>query len=167
MNASSCFKSAQFLIYHPLVQNPLLETPSPPSVHLPKSLDDSMDDPGDLQSSQLPVHGGGGSTASDLPPDHSQSFQTFPSTYLSLPPSSSSPSKPITFPDTPSAPAAPSRPQRIRRPRYEWMPEQWAVPHCCKQIREPTSAKLHALQLCQSVLLLSQPVLYVLFCPSA
>ena len=94
----------------------LLETPSPPFVRLPETLDDSMDDLGDLQSSQLPVHGGGGSTASDLPPVRSQTPQTPPSTYLSLPPSSPSPSKPITLPDTPPAPAAPSHPQGIRKP---------------------------------------------------
>ena len=128
----------------------LLETPSPPSVRLPETLDDSMDDLGDLQSSQLPVHGGGGSTASDLPPVRSQSPQTPPSTYLSLPPSSPSPPKPISLPDTPPAPAAPSRPQRIRRPRSEWM---------------PASAKLHALQLRGKLLFLRFFGLFVLFCP--
>ena len=93
----------------------LLEAPSPPSVRLPETLDDSMDDLGDLQSSQLPVHGGGGSTASDLPPVRSQSPQTPPSTYFSHPPSSPLPSKPITLSDTPPAPAAPSRPQHITK----------------------------------------------------
>jgi hypothetical protein len=32
------------------------------------------------------------------------------------------------------------RPQRIRGPRSEWMPDQWTVPQCYKQIREPTPA---------------------------
>ena len=40
----------------------------------------------------------------------------------------------------PLAPAALSRPQHIRRPRSEWMPKQWAVPHRYKQIRDPTPA---------------------------
>ena len=120
--------------------NSLLETPSPSSVCLPETLDDSMNDLGDLQSSQLPVHGGGGSTASDLPPVCSQSLQTPPSTYLSLPPLSPSPSKPITIPDTPPLPAAPSHPQCITGPRSEQLPEQWAVPHNYEQIKEHTPA---------------------------
>jgi hypothetical protein len=34
----------------------------------------------------------------------------------------------------------PPRPQRLRRPRDEWLPEQWAVPDRYKQPREPTPA---------------------------
>jgi hypothetical protein len=56
-----------------------------------------------------------------LPPSHTPSFAS---------PSSPTPS--------PLPTAAPSRPQHLRRPRDEWLPEQWAVPDRYKQPREPT-----------------------------
>jgi transposase InsO family protein len=141
----------------------LLETPSPPLMHLPETLDDFTDDLGDLGRSQMPVHGGDGSTASEQPsvrttahqhtpvcsaasPQRPVRSQTPPSTYLSLPPSSPSPSPPRaispppTPPIVPAPPALHSRPQRNKRPRSEWLPEQWAVPQRYRQIREPTPA---------------------------
>src|SRR6266702_3400400 len=97
---------------------PLIETP--PVFHtLPDISDEALDVPTD---SQMPVHGGDGSTASDLPsvpsisppspPHHSQSP---PSTYHSLPPTTPSPAPPPAH--LPLPPPAPIRPQHLRRPR--------------------------------------------------
>ena len=143
----------------------LLETPSPPIVRLPETLDDFTDNLGDSGRSQLPVHGGDGSSASEQPPvrpsvsqqppicpsapqQHPAHSAPLPSTHLSVPPPSPSPSPPRAISPPPTPPinpaplALPSRPQRIKRPRSEWLPEQWAVPQRCKQIREPTPAIL-------------------------
>ena len=114
--------------------NSLLE-PSPPSAHLPDTFMDALDDAG---HSQQPVHGGDESTPSVQPSVHSQTppstpvFHTAPS---SIPPSVS----PFSSP-SPVTPDAPSCPQCHRRPREEWVTEQWAVPQRYKQIRHPTPA---------------------------
>jgi hypothetical protein len=95
--------------------------------------------------SQKLVHGGDGSTTSDLPsappiwpPSSSVHPHTPPSTYHSLPPD-------IPLPTTPPArfpppPLATPCPQRLRCPRDQWLPEQWAVPDRYKLPREPTPA---------------------------
>src|SRR5258708_9691356 len=118
----------------------LFESPSPPA-HLPIMLDSTLDDCNKLERSQQPVHGGDGPTASDQTSVRSETPQ---STYLSLPAPSASPpvhsSPPHTPPTAPSPLAPPSRPQHTRRPISEWLPEQWAVPQCYRQIREPTPA---------------------------
>jgi hypothetical protein len=118
----------------------LLESPSPP-IHLPTILDDILDVCDDEEVSQQPVHGGDGSTMSDQSSVHSE---TPHSLYLSLSPCSPSPPAPASPssipPIAPAPPAPPTRPQRIRRPRSEWLPEQWAVPNHYRQIREPTPA---------------------------
>ena len=69
-NFDECFFMLQkHSVPHLLPPQPdsFLETPSPPFVHLPETLDDSMDGLSDTGSSQMPVHGGDGSTVSDLP----------------------------------------------------------------------------------------------------
>ena len=67
--------------------------------------------------------------------------KTPPSTYLSLPSSSALPPALASPPTTPPiAPAPPACPQHTRRPRSEWLAEQWAIPQCYRQIREPTPA---------------------------
>ena len=118
----------------------LLESPTPP-VHLPTTLDSVLDDCDDLALSQQPVHGGDGSTVSD---QSSVCHETPPSTYLLLPHPSASPpalaSPPTTPPIAPAPPAPPARPQCTRRPRSEWLAEQWAIPQHYRQIREPTPA---------------------------
>ena len=125
----------------------LLETPSPPFVHLPENLDDSIDDLGDPGSSQMPVHGGDGSTVSDLPsvlpgtpPSSPSIHHPSPSPLRPIPSPAASPipAPSHTPPPAPSAP--PSRPQHQKRPRSEWLSEQWAVPQRYKQIREPAPA---------------------------
>ena len=118
----------------------LLESPSPP-VHLSAMLDSDLDDFDNLEVSQQPVHGGDGSTGSD---QSSVRLETPPSTYLSLPGPSASPpvlaSPPSTPPIAPAPLTPPAHPQHIRRPRSEWLPEQWAIPQHYRQIREPTLA---------------------------
>src|SRR6266702_3595397 len=121
--------------------NSLLETPTT-TLSLPDISEEFFNTHTD---SQKPVHGGDGSTASDLPsvppillpitPVHSHSP---PSMYHSLPPSTPSPSTPPAH--RPPIPPPPSRPQRLRRPRDEWLSEQWAVPDRYKQPRERTPA---------------------------
>ena len=54
------------------------------------------------------------------------------------PPALASP--PSTPPLAPAPPAPPACPQCIRRLRSEWLPDQWAIPECYRQIREPTPA---------------------------
>jgi len=112
----------------------LLVTPSPTFVHLPEALDNLTDDLENFRDSQKPVHGGDGSAVADLP---SVRFQSSPPSSPLLPSVATLPApSPIATP-----PPAPSlRPQRIRRPRSEWMPDQWTVPQRYKQIREPTPA---------------------------
>ena len=112
----------------------LLE-PSPPVVHLPDTLDELLDDP---DHSQQSVHGGDGSMSSELPSPRSQS-PVSPSFYQTAP-TSSSPSVSASPTPAPVAQPAPSRPQRHRRPREEWLSDQWKVPPRYKQIREPTPA---------------------------
>ena len=122
----------------------LLETPSIPT-HLPEMLDDPLDD---SDGSQVPVHGGGGPIASDLPPVRPQSppstpFHSFAPSIHSSPSHPSTASLPSAPPSTepPSPPPiAPTCPQRSRRPREEWMHEQWTVPLRYRQPREPTPA---------------------------
>src|ERR1700733_3618656 len=127
----------------------LLEMPLTTS-SLPDMLDGDLDAP---PVPQKPVHGGDGSTGSDLPsvphisppsaPVHPQTPLT---TYHSLPPDPTSPvlpparpSSPLPAPARPSPPLpAPSCPQRLRCPRDQWMPEQWGVPDRYKLPREPT-----------------------------
>ena len=116
----------------------LLETPSPSFVQLPEALDDVTDDLNDFGDSQKPVHGGDGSTVSDLPSVRSQSPPPASPSLPSVNPSSTP--SPIATPPPAPPPAISLRPQRIRRPRSEWMPDQWAVPQRYKQIREPTPA---------------------------
>ena len=119
----------------------LLETPLAPS-SLPNIYDEVMGTPDAPNAPQKPVHGGDGSTASDLPyvtpispPSPPVCSQTPPSTYHSLPPAPS----PSPAPAQPSPPL-PARPKRSRRPRDEWLPEQWSIPDRYKQPREPTPA---------------------------
>jgi hypothetical protein len=119
----------------------LLETPTVISL-LPDLVDNVLDAPFD---SQKPVHGGDGSTASDLPsappishPSPSVHPHTPPSTYHSLPPDTPLPATPPA--GFPLPPPATPRPQRLRRPRDQWLPEQWAVPDRYKLPREPTPA---------------------------
>jgi hypothetical protein len=95
--------------------------------------------------SQKLVHGGDGSTASDLPsappispPSPSVHPHTPPSTYHSLPPDTPLPATPPAHFHLP--PPATPRPQRLRHPRDQWLPEQWAVPDRYKLPREPTPA---------------------------
>ena len=76
-------------------------------------------------SSELP------SAIPETPTSHSF-FQTAPT--------SSSPSISPSPSPSPSIEAPGLRPQRQRRPREEWLSEQWTVPHRYKQIREPTPA---------------------------
>src|ERR1700744_2894599 len=90
--------------------DPLLETPLT-SCTLPDIFDDVLDAP---FVPQKPVHGGDGSTASDLPyvtpilpPSPPVCSQTPPSTYPSLPPAPS----PSPAPPQPSPPL-PARPKR-------------------------------------------------------
>ena len=119
----------------------LLESPCPPHTSLPQTLDNDLDDLDTTDSSQMSAYGGDGSNISD---QTSVRSETPPSTYLSLPPQLSSSSthepSPPTSPTAPAAPARSLRPQRAKRPRSEWLPEQWAVPQRYKQIREPTPA---------------------------
>src|SRR6201999_396489 len=68
---------------------------------------------------------------SSLPPA-SLIFQTAPMSAPASPTSSPEPSR-VALPP-------PTHPQRTRRPRDEWLPEQWAVPQRYKQIREPPPA---------------------------
>src|SRR6266702_3363115 len=117
--------------------NSLLETPTT-TLSLPDLSEEFFDT---HTHSQKPVHGGDGSTASDLPsvppilpPIASVHSHSPPSMYHSLPPSTPSPSPP------PPIRPPPSCPQCLRRPRDEWLSEQWAVPDCYKQPREPTPA---------------------------
>ena len=120
--------------------NKMAMAPSPP-VHLPAMLDSILDDLDDLEVSQQPVHGGDGSTGSTGSDQSSVHSITPPSTYLALPPASVSPPTLDSPPSTPPAPPVPpAHPQRNRRPRSEWLPEQWAIPQCYRQIREPTPA---------------------------
>jgi len=87
----------------------LLESPTPP-VHLPTTLDSVLDDCDDLELSQQPVHGEGGSTVSDQSSVH---HEMPPSTYLLLPPPSASPPALASPPSTPLiAPAPPTPPAR-------------------------------------------------------
>jgi hypothetical protein len=104
----------------------LLETSSPPFVHLPENLDDSIDDLGDPGSSQKPVHRGDGSTVSDLPSVRPGTPPSSPSIHhpspspprpIPSPAASTIPAPSHTPPPAPSAP--PSRPQRQKRPRSE------------------------------------------------
>ena len=69
------------------------------------------------------------------PPSPPVCSETPPSTYHSLPPAPS----PSPAPAHPSPPL-PARPKRSRCPRDEWLPEQWSIPDCYKQPREPTPA---------------------------
>jgi transposase InsO family protein len=112
-------------------------------VHLPESLDYTMND---SPSSQKPVHGGDVPTCSELPSAHPEDITAPPSRPVTPPspaqfqtaPSSSTQSisaspSPASSPVHP--PLAPSRPQRNRRPRTEWLSEQWTVP---QHYRQPT-----------------------------
>jgi hypothetical protein len=119
----------------------LLEMPPVISL-LPDLADDVLDTPFHLQK---PVHGGDGSTASDLPsappmlpPDPSVHPHTPPSTYHSLPPDTPLPATPPARFHLP--PPATPHPQRLRCPRNQWLPEQWAAPDRYKLPREPTPA---------------------------
>src|SRR6266568_4582288 len=121
--------------------NSLLETPTT-TLSLPDLSEEFFDTHTD---SQKPVHGGDGSTASDLPsvppilpPITSVHSHSPPSMYHSLPPSTPSPSTPPAH--RPPIPPPPSCPQCLRHPRDEWLSEQWAVPDHYKQPREPTPA---------------------------
>ena len=79
-----------------------------------------------------------------LPPESDQSSVCSKSPYLSLPAPSALPSilaSPLCTPSlAPAPPAPPAHPQHIRRPRSEWLPDQWAIPQHYRQIREPTPA---------------------------
>ena len=115
----------------------LLESPPPP-LQLPALLDSILDEDDDLTASQQPDHGEDVYTESD---QSSVCSKSPPSTYLSLPAPSASPPALASPPSTPPlAPAPPARPQHIRRPRSEWLPDQWAIPQHYRQIREPTPA---------------------------
>jgi Reverse transcriptase (RNA-dependent DNA polymerase) len=110
-----------------------LVKPSPPIVQLPDTFDDALDD-SDL--SQQPVHGGDGSVRSELPfarPESPPSPSVFHTAATSSSPPASTPPTPA-----PMVEPAPSHPQRQRRPREEWLTEQWTVPLRYRQIREPT-----------------------------
>ena len=122
----------------PPLPSPRLESllePSPPVVQLPDILDDALDD---SNCSQQPVHGGEKPMHSEQPPVRPETppspsfFMTAPT--LSSPPVSSS-SSPAPVIEPP-----PTRPQRHRRPREEWLSEQWVVPERYRQFREPTPA---------------------------
>ena len=117
--------------------------PSHIPVHLPENLEDNL---GDTVSSQKPVHGGDVPACSELPsacPEDTSAAPSRPSTppspaqFHTAPPLStpsiSSSSSPAPSPAQP--PPAPTRPQRNRRPRAEWLPEQWTVP---QHYRQPT-----------------------------
>jgi hypothetical protein len=123
----------------------LLETPPVISL-LPDIVDDVLEAPFD---SQKPVHGGDGSTASDLPsappispPSPSVHPHTPPSTYHLLLPDTPLPATPPAH--FPLPPPATPRPQRLRRPRDQWLPEQWAIPDCYKLPREPTPVVVYS-----------------------
>jgi hypothetical protein len=138
MNTSSCFRSILHLNCHPPRPQSLLESPHP-TLQLHALLDSILDEDDDPEASQQPVHGGDGSTESNQSFVHSE---TPPSTYLSLPVPSVSPpplASPLSTPPLAPAPLL-VRPQCIRRPRSEWLPDQWAIQQHYKQIREPTPA---------------------------
>ena len=119
----------------------LLE-PSPPSIHLPDIFDDTSEQP---NHSQLPVYGGDSPIGSEQPPIRSQSppspimFHTAPMSSSSSTSSSSSDLDPPPVP-VPIAAPAPSHPQCQRCPREQWYSEQWAVPQCYIQMRNPEPA---------------------------
>ena len=103
----------------------LLESPPPP-LQLPALLDSILDEDDDLIASHQPDHGGDVSTESS---QSSVRFKTPPSTYMSLSEPSASPPALASPPSSPpSSPAPPPHPQSIRRPRSEWLPDQWAIP---------------------------------------
>src|SRR6266404_4258343 len=109
----------------------------PPTVSLlPELLDDALDPPEDPQKSN---HGGDWSTASDQPSvpfisplSPSTPSQSTPSTYISFPPHTPSPAP------APTHPPPSTRPQRTRRPRDEWLRDQYVVPERYRLPREPT-----------------------------
>src|SRR6267378_6693571 len=119
----------------------------PPAISLlPELLEDALDPPEVPQKSN---HGGDGSTSSDQPSvpfisPHSPSTpsQSTASTYISFPPHTPSPAPPparsIAPPHAQIDPPSSTRPQCIRRPRDEWLRDQYVVPECYRQPREPT-----------------------------
>src|SRR5580693_9197655 len=113
-----------------------LVEPSPPIVQLPDTFDDALED-SDL--SQQSVHGGDGSVTSELPPARPESpparseSPPSPSVFHTAPTSSSPPASTLPTP-APMVEPAPSRPQHQRRPREEWLTEQWTVPLRYRQI---------------------------------
>src|SRR5882757_451652 len=119
----------------------------PPAISLlPELLEDALDPPEDPQKSN---HGGDGSTSSDQPsvpfispPSPSTPSQSTASTYISFPPHTPSPAPPPARSMAPSHaqihPPSSTRPQRTRRPRDEWLRDQYVVPERYRQPREPT-----------------------------
>ena len=81
------------------------------------------------------------SVHSELPPASPVHSQSPPGTPVFLTAPTSAPVSPAASPEPPAVvPSPPTRPQRHRRPRDEWLSEQWAVPQRYKQIRQPTPA---------------------------
>src|SRR6266403_2705790 len=119
----------------------------PPAISLlPELLEDALDPPEVPQKSN---HGGDGSTSSDQPsvpfispPSPSTPSQSTASTYISFPPHTPSPAPPparsIAPPHAQIDPPSSTRPQRIRRPRDEWLRDQYVIPERYRQPREPT-----------------------------
>jgi hypothetical protein len=73
---------------------------------------------------------------SELPPARPESPPS-PLVFHTAPTSSSPPASTPPTP-APMVEPAPSRPQCQRRPREEWLTEQWTVPLRYRQIQEPT-----------------------------